>query len=137
MSNNINLLHLTGYGVKVKVNNLKYSSELEVTGGRDSYRNQSTTQTFRPRKIPYDTIIIDGHSGYLSLQALHWLSKNNVPVFILNYDGTLISSILPSMPIKADIRAAQMQAAIDQVKTKEIASLLIEAKIQNSLIVLD
>lgn len=92
---------------------------------------------FTPRRFPYSSVVIDGHSGYVSLQALHWLSRNKVPVFILNYDGELISSILPPMPVKADLRAAQFQAANDPMKKFTIAKSLIEGKIARSLQVLD
>lgn len=129
----LNVLHLTGYGVKIKVSNLRSRSQLTITDGRENYRNKPATYTFRPRKNPYDTIIIDGHSGYISLQALHWLSKNNIPVFILNFDGTLISSILPPTPIKADVRTAQMKASADHAKRFHIAYTLVQAKIKRTL----
>ncbi len=102
-------LHLSGYGVKVRVRNLATRSELEITNGRENDRPYETT-AFRPRRFPYSSIVIDGHSGYITLQAFHWLSKHKVPVFILNFDGTVISSILPPMPVKADLRVAQIQA---------------------------
>jgi uncharacterized HAD superfamily protein len=86
----MNLLELNGYGIKVKVNNLKNRSELIIFNGKDKHNSKIETYTFTPRKIPYDTIIIDGHSGYISLQALHWLSKNNIPVFVLDFDGQLL-----------------------------------------------
>ena len=92
---------------------------------------------FRPRRFPYSSLLIDGHSGYLSLQALHWLSRNKVPVFIMNYDGSVISSILPPMPVKADLRAAQLEAANDPVKKTIIANAFVKAKIARSLQVLD
>ena len=133
----MNSLHLGRYGVKLRLRRLKSSSELEVTDGREDLGDQQTTRTFRPRRVPYDSIIIDGHSGYISLQALHWLSRNNIPVFILDFDGTLITSILPPTPIKADIRAAQMKAATDNAKRLQIAHALVEAKIRRSLQVLD
>ena len=72
-----------------------------------------SSMSFRPRRFPYSNVVIDGHSGYISLQALHWLSRNKIPVFVMSFDGTLISSILPPMPVKADLRAAQIQAAND------------------------
>jgi CRISPR-associated protein Cas1 len=81
--------------------------------------------------------VIDGHSGYISLQALHWLSRNHVPVFLMDFDGTLISSILPPMPVKADLRAAQIQASNDPKKKFTISKTLIQAKIARSLQVLD
>ncbi len=132
----MNPLHLSGWGVKIKVRNLKPRSELEVTNGREDARAEST-YSFRPRRFPYSSIIIDGHSGYVSLQAFHWLSKNKVPVFIMNFDGTLISSILPPMPVKADLRAAQIQAANDPKRKFTIARALVQAKIARSLQVLD
>src|SRR5208282_3622632 len=103
-------LHLSGYGVKVRVRNLKTRSELAVTNGREDDRPYSTS-SFRPRRFPYNSVIIDGHSGYVSLQAFHWLSKNKIPVFVMNFDGTVISSVLPPIPVKADLRAAQFEAA--------------------------
>jgi CRISPR-associated protein Cas1 len=120
----MNPLFLSGYGVKIKVQNMRSRSDLHVTDGRESF-NQPETYSARPRRLPYDSIIIDGHSGYISLQAFHWLSRNKVPLFILNYDGTLISSILPPTPVKADLRAAQL-------KKRKIAYELVNAKIQRS-----
>ncbi len=132
----MNPLHLSGWGVKVKVRNLRTRSDIVITDGRQDGK-EGNTQTFRPRRIPYDSIILDGHSGYLSLQALHWLSRNKVPVFILNFDGSVISSILPPMPVKADLRAAQFRAANDRKTKFDIAKAIVKAKIARSLQVLD
>jgi CRISPR-associated protein Cas1 len=125
-------LHLSGYGVKIKVQNLRSRSDLDVTDGRDGFDKRPESYSFRPRRIPYDSIIIDGHSGYISLQAFHWLSRNKVPVFILSFDGSLISSILPPMPVKADLRAAQFEACKDTQKKFRIAYEIVRAKIQRS-----
>jgi len=128
----MNPLHLSGYGVKIKVQNLRSRSDLDVTDGRDGFEKKTESFSFRPRRIQYDSIVIDGHSGYISLQAFHWLSRNKVPVFIINYDGTLISSILPPMPVKADLRAAQLEAYKHQEKKFRIAFELVKAKIQRT-----
>jgi CRISPR-associated protein Cas1 len=124
-------LHLSGYGVKIKVDNMRPKSELVMIDGRQDFK-QGPTYRFRPRKIPFDSVIIDGHSGYVSLQAFHWLSKNKIPVFILNFDGSLISSILPPMPVKADLRAAQLDASRDVEMKFKIAYELVKAKIQRT-----
>jgi CRISPR-associated protein Cas1 len=55
----------------------------------------------------------------------------------MNYDGSIISSILPPAPIKADLRAAQFQAANDPKRKFKIANALVKAKIARSLQVLD
>jgi CRISPR-associated protein Cas1 len=92
---------------------------------------------FRPRRFPYDSVVIDGHSGYITLQAFHWLSRNRIPVHVMNYDGTIISSILPPVPVKADLRAAQLRASTDPKKKYAIAKSLVQAKIARSLQLLD
>jgi CRISPR-associated protein Cas1 len=122
--------------VKIRVRNLRSRSDLEVTNGRENGRAGSIAR-FRPHRFPYSSIIIDGHSGYMSLQAFHWLSRNKVPVFVMNYDGTIINSILPPTAIKADLRAAQFQAANDPKRKFTIAHTLVNAKIARSLQVLD
>ena len=125
-----------GWGVKIKVRNLRSRSELEVTGGRQD-GDIPTSLRFRPRRFPYSSIIVDGHSGYISLQAFHWLSWNKVPVFVLNYDGSMISSILPPAPVKADLRAAQIKASEDSRMKFSIANAIVRAKVARSLQVLD
>jgi CRISPR-associated protein Cas1 len=111
-------------------------SELEIADGRDWDKTPSTFR-FRPRRFPYSSIIVDGHSGYISLQGFHWLSRNKVPVFVLDYDGSVISSILPPGPVKADLRAAQIKASEDAKKKFSIAKSIVQAKIARNLQVLD
>jgi len=87
--------------------------------------------------MPYDSIIIEGKSGHISLQALRWLSGNNIPVFLMDFDGSIISNILPPVPIKADLRAAQFQASNDPQRKFTIAHALVESKLTRTLQVLD
>jgi len=133
----MNPLHLSGYGVKLRVRNLSTRSELEVRNGRDGISKPYSTSFYRPRRFPHTSIIVDGHSGYISLQALHWLSRNKVPVFVMNFDGSMISSILPPMPVKADLRAAQLEASNDLQMRFKIARELVDAKIARSIQVLE
>jgi CRISPR-associated protein Cas1 len=133
----MNPLHLSGYGVKLRVRNLKERSELEIRDGRDGITKPYTTSFYRPRRFPYSSIMIDGHSGYISLQALHWLSKNRVPVFVMNFDGSVITSILPPAPVKADLRAAQVEASTVPAMKFKIAKAIVEAKIARSIQVLE
>ncbi len=135
----MNPLHLSGYGVKIKLRDMRSSSELEVVDGRDPWKIGAVKPApmhFRPRRMPYDSIIVDGQSGYITLKALHWLSRNNVAVYVLNFDGSLISSILPPTPVKADLRAAQIRACADEGRKLAIAKGIVEAKVARSLQVL-
>jgi len=132
----MNPLHLSGYGVKLRVRNLKSRSELELTDGRQDDKVPAPL-SFRPRRFPYSSIIVDGHSGYISLQAFHWLSRNKVPVFILNFDGSLITSILPPGPVKAELRAAQIKASEDSRMKFSVAKSIVQAKVARNLQVVD
>lgn len=132
----MNPLHLYGWGVKVTVQDLKSRSWLTVTDGREDAKRAVTTR-FKPRSLPYSSIVIDGQSGYISLRALHWLSRNGTPVHVLDVDGSLLSSILPAMPVKADLRVAQVHAADDPSRKFTIAKAIVEAKIARSLQVLN
>jgi CRISPR-associated protein Cas1 len=71
------------------------------------------------------------------LQTFHWLSRNKVPVFILDYDGSLITSILLPAPVKADLRAAQIKASEDAKRKFSIANAIVRAKVARSLQILD
>jgi CRISPR-associated protein Cas1 len=93
--------------------------------------------SFRPRRFPYSSIIVDGYSGYLSLRALHWLSRNGTPVYVLDVDGSLLSTILPATPLKADLRIAQIDASRHPEQKVAIAKALVEAKINHSIQVLN
>jgi len=132
----MNPLHLGGFGVEIQASNPKPHAELMITNGR---RSESLPERylFLPRKIVYDSIILENCTGHVSLSALRWLSKHNIPIFFLNFDGSTISSILPPTPVKADLRAAQFQAANDPEKKFRIAHALVEAKIARSIQVLD
>ena len=55
----------------------------------------------------------------------------------MNFDGTVISSVLPPVPIKADLRAAQFKAAANPKVKFKIAKAIVQAKIARSLQILD
>jgi CRISPR-associated protein Cas1 len=132
----MNPLHLSGFDVQIEASNKKSSKALLIRNGRRE-GSLGERYAFSPRQCPHDSIIIEGKSGHISLRALHWLSGNNIPIFAMGYDGSVVSSILPPAPIKADLRVAQIQAAIDNEKKFNIAHALVKAKIEKSLQVLD
>lgn len=126
----LNPVILDGWGMRVRVQ----GSQLELTNGKLDQRLPSSMR-FRPRRCPFDSIVIDAFSGYVSMRAIMWLAKNQIPLLMLDYDGTLLSSTLPKQPIKTDVRLAQYQAVNDP-KKYAIAKALIEAKLARSLSVL-
>jgi len=92
---------------------------------------------FRPRQLPYDSILVEGSSGMITFEAVWWLMHHNVPVFMLDYDGSLFSAIMPPQPIRGDLRRAQVEAHLDSRKRLVVARSFIEAKLERSGQLLD
>src|SRR5208337_4011721 len=115
-------LLLSGFDVKLRVSR-QSRAEVEFVNGHDSgfNRKESTSLRFRPRQLPYSSILVDARSGYLSIGALRRLAKEQVPIFLTEPDGSIIYSILPESPIKPDIRIRQFEAAHDREKAFKIA----------------
>ena len=131
----MNPLHLSGFGVEILTSNPKPHAELKITVGRKT-NPTPTRYRFLPRTIEYDSIVLENASGQISLAALRWLSKHNIPIFFLDFNGETISSILPPVPVKADIRVAQIQAAINPEKKLAIARAFVQGKLNRSIEVL-
>jgi CRISPR-associated protein Cas1 len=118
----VNPLFLCGFGTSLTVKDRR----LVVREGRFSPLTFTRTGTgefrepkrlkFRPRQIQYDSIIVQGSSGMVTFEAMRWLTQHNVPVFMLDYDGSMISAILPPQPLRADLRRAQLEAYSDGEK---------------------
>jgi CRISPR-associated protein Cas1 len=134
----LNALLLIGFGSSVSVKD----RSLVVREGRFSplsftrYSNGEFREPkllkFRPRQIPFDSIIVEGHSGMITFEAINWLMHHNTPVFMLDHDGSLISAIMPSQPIRGDLRRAQVEAHLDSENRVAIARSFIEAKLERS-----
>jgi CRISPR-associated protein Cas1 len=90
-----------------------------------------------PRHAKFDSVIIDNHSGSLSLDSVKWLARHGIPIFVLDYNGTLLSSILPREPVNGPLKLAQFATYNDPQKRMLIAKKLIEAKAQRTIDVLD
>lgn len=55
----------------------------------------------------------------------------------MNFDGSMISTILPPMPVKADLRSAQIEACAKSGMKFRISKSLVDAKIARSIQVLE
>lgn len=132
----MNPLHLSGFGLEILTSNAKPHAELMIQDGR-SAGNLGDRHLFLPRKFEHDSIVVENGTGHISLGALRWLSRHNIPIFFLDFDGSTISQVLPAAPIKADLRVAQIRASVNQALRFKVAHALVEAKIQRSLEVLD
>ncbi len=124
----MNPLLINGYGISVTVNRAR----LKV-----SYKDSSKEDMlFRPHRIPYDQIVIDGHYGNISFEALRWLSKHDVSVILLNWNGNLLSSTFPKEGNNGQLRIKQYEKYLNPEKRVFIAEKMINKKIEKSLVML-
>jgi CRISP-associated protein Cas1 len=127
------LLLLDGYGIDMRVD----GGKLHIKEGRCSPDTEPEEYIFAPKRIDIDSIVIYGRKGNLTLDAIRWLIKHNVQVSILNWDGKLLTTMLPPESTNVKTKFAQYRASEDREKRVEIAKKFIEAKFNKSQAVID
>ncbi|WP_321418427.1 CRISPR-associated endonuclease Cas1 [uncultured Methanomethylovorans sp.] len=127
------LLLLSGHGIDMRVN----SAKLHIKDGRTSTTEEPQEYVFSPRRMDLDNIVIYGRNGNLTLDAVKWLMKHNVQVSILNWDGKLLTTMLPPESTNVKTKFAQYHAFEDEETRISIARKFIEAKFDKSQVVLD
>ncbi|AFV22383.1 CRISPR-associated protein, Cas1 family [Methanolobus psychrophilus R15] len=127
------MLLLNGHGIDMRVN----SAKLHIKNGRTSTTEEPEEYIFSPKRMDVDHIIIYGRNGNLTLDSVRWLIKHNVQVSILNWDGQLLTAMLPPESTNIKIKFSQYHAYEDEDIRAKIAKNLIEAKFDKSKVVLD
>ena len=112
-------------------------AKLHVKDGRFSTTEEPLQYVFSPKRIDIDSIVIYGKSGNISIEAIRWLVKHNVQVTLLNWDGKLLTTMLPPESANVKIKFAQYHAFENEETRLKIARKFIEAKISKSQAVLD
>ena len=69
-----------------------------------------TEYIFSPQRIDIDTIVINGRSGNISVDAIRWLVKHGVQVTVLNWDGKILTTMLPPESVQVKTKFAQYRA---------------------------
>ena len=124
----MNPLLISGFGTSINVDKRK----LIVTNKLNKQRLE-----FNPHKIDHDSIIIDGHTGNISFEAMRWTVKHGINLSLLNWNGNLLSVTLPEEPKSGGLKIKQYQKYLDQSFRKEIATKIIESKVSHSLNLLE
>ena len=120
----MNPLLITGFGTSINVDRRK----LIITN-----RLKDTRLEFYPHKINHDSIIIDGHTGNITFEAMRWLSKHNINLTLLNWNGQLLANLLPEQPKSGKLRVKQYQKYLDSEDRFEIALKIVQCKVEHSL----
>ena len=129
----MNPLYLSGFGISISVDRAR----LQVRHGFQDPDVEPERFEIQPRHAKFDSVIVDGHSGNITLDAIKWLMRHDIPIFVLDYNGTLLSSTLPREPVNGPLKIAQVDAYRNREKRFYIAKKLVEAKAQRTLDVLE
>lgn len=116
-------LVLAGFGIHINVNGRRLIIEDKL---------EKKKEEFLPFQIPYDSIIIDGHYGTVSFEAMRWLMSHKISLSLLNWNGNLMSVTLPREPISGKLKIRQYEAYLDVIKRQYIAESIIKEKVRQS-----
>jgi CRISPR-associated protein Cas1 len=94
---------------------------------------ENKKEEFYPHKISYDGIVIDGHTGSITFEAMRWLMKHNINLTLLNWNGQILANTMPEQPKSGKLRIKQYQKHLNSETRFEIASNIVQAKIKQSL----
>ena len=122
----MNPLLLCGFGINIEVNR----SHLII-------KQNDNTIEFEPHRIPYDSIIVDGHYGSISFEAMRWLSKHDVSLTLLNWNGNLLSVMQPQETLNSGLKIKQYEKYLDSESRLYIAGQIVKQKVKSSLNLLD
>jgi len=118
----MNPLLLTGFGISTDVD----KAHLTI-------KQKESVKEFEPQRIPYDSIIIDGHCGSMSFEALRWLSKHDVSIALLNWNGNLLSTTVCQETLNAQLKVKQYAIYLNPESRLYIASQIVKQKVKSSL----
>ncbi len=124
----MNPLIISGFGTSINVEKRKLVINNKL---------KKETLEFYPHRIEHDSIIVDGHTGNISFEAMRWLMKHNIQITMLNWDGNLLSVTLPEAPISGKLRIKQYQKYLNHTIRHEIASKIIASKVDSTLNLLE
>src|SRR5438309_1401831 len=116
------LLH--GFGTSIRVN----GRTLEI-----DWRSEGRKESYRPQQLPFDSVIVDSLTGSISFEALRFLAFHDIPVTLLRWNGTVLSTILPRGPANGELRVAQVMAFQDPERRQKIARELIREKVSKTV----
>jgi CRISPR-associated protein Cas1 len=116
------LLH--GFGTSVRVN----GRTLEV-----DWRSEGRREAYRPQQLPFDSVVVDSMTGSVSFEALRFLAIHDVPVTLLRWNGTVLSTILPRGPSNGELRVAQVEAYGNPERRLRIAREFIREKVAKTV----
>ena len=118
----MNPLLLSGFGITIDVNN----AHLTI-------KQKSTKIDFDPHRIPYDSLIVEGHYGSISFEAMRWLSKHDVSISLINWNGNMLYTAMPKETLNADLKIKQYEKYLNPETRLYIAGQIVKQKVKSSV----
>jgi CRISPR-associated protein Cas1 len=113
-------LLLSGFGTSLRVS----GRTLEV-----DWRSEGRKEAYRPQQLPFDSVVVDSLTGSVGFEALRFLAIHDVPVTLLRWNGTALSTILPRGPSNGELRVGQVEAYAAPDRRLKIAHEFIREKV--------
>lgn len=120
----MNPLLLSGFGTSINVDKRR----LVINNNLKEERIE-----LYPHQVDYDSIIIDGHTGNISFEAIRWLTKHDIPIIMLNWNGNLLATVNPKEPSSGKLRINQYAKYLDDKARYDIALKMVKEKVSKSL----
>ncbi|HZY70215.1 MAG TPA: CRISPR-associated endonuclease Cas1 [Thermoplasmata archaeon] len=103
-------------------------------------RETGISTEYPPHQLPFDWVIVDNYTGYVSWSALRFLMAHAIPVVHMAWNGNLYGVTSPPGPIYARVKLGQYRTYIDASRRVVLASSFLHAKLalsQNHLTTLE
>jgi CRISPR-associated protein Cas1 len=120
----MNPLLISGFGTTISVDKRRLIVQNKLENQRYEYYQH---------QIKHDSVIVDGHTGSISFEAMRWLAKHNIPITMLNWNGNLLSITLPKEAVSSKLRLKQYEIYQDEKRRYNVAYLIVRKKIKQSI----
>lgn len=101
----------------------------------DRYKHVSIE--YPPHQLPFDWVIVDNYTGFVSWSALRFLMAHSIPIVHMAWNGNLYGVTSPPGPIQARVKLGQYRTYTDASRRVGYASAFLRAKLDLSQTHLD
>src|SRR6266498_3435077 len=121
----LGILTLSGFNVSLSVD----KDHLVIKDGTGSHIRQAW---FHRALASFNRIVIHGHTGYISLDALKWLYDKHISVTVVDYDATLLFTTSPFQSHNPQLKRQQVAISFSDDGMR-LARHLIVRKVEGQL----
>jgi CRISPR-associated protein Cas1 len=92
-------------------------------------RSRHVAIEYPPHQLPFDWVIVDNYTGYVSWSALRFLMAHSIPIVHMAWNGNLYGVTSPPGPIQARVKLGQYRTYTDASRRVVYASAFLRAKL--------